>query len=129
MSEVNDTSGEQSPKSPERVETKNSNENVRKHVGRVDSIRCYEVTEDELTQLQFGSPDSSAFNIAIALLSSGLSLLPTFFNAKYESDTAHMVFVVLTVFTLLVGLVMVALWHSFKKGRISVFDKIRKRGS
>lgn len=102
---------------------------VEKRVRRVDSLTVYEVTDDELTQLEEGSPDSTMWTLAIFCFGAGISLLPTFFAATYASVVMQAVFACVTVVAFLAGAILTVLWWAFRRSRAATFAKIRKRGA
>jgi hypothetical protein len=109
--------------------TRSEGDTVEKRVGRVDSLTVYEVTDDELRQLEDGSPDSLMLTMAIFCFGAGISLLPTFVAATYSSLVTKAVFACITAVAFLAGVLLIALWLSFRRSRTATFDKIRKRGS
>ncbi|MCA9591393.1 MAG: hypothetical protein KC657_39125 [Myxococcales bacterium] len=103
-------------------------ESFQKHVARVDSLTCFEVTEDELLQLEQGSPDSVKLNLAIAMLFFAFGIIPSFFNAKYETDVAKLVFVFMTIVAVAVGAVLLVLFIVSRRSKDTLIHRIRKRG-
>jgi uncharacterized membrane protein YciS (DUF1049 family) len=90
--------------------------------GRLDSYAIYEITEDELRDLETGSPSSLYLNFAIF----GLSIAMSFFIALVTatvSDRVFTVFTVLTVVGFLIGACLLILWW---RARLSVVDVVRR---
>ena len=102
---------------------------VKKQVGRVDSLVCFEITDDELKQLEDGSPYSTLLSLALFFFGAGVSLSTTFFAATYSSIVAKAVFACVTVVAFLAGVTLVVIWWGFYRYRTSLFAKIRRRRS
>lgn len=90
--------------------------------GRVERLTIYEVSEFELDTLERGSPDSIFLNIAIALLSSAISLLVTLLTTTIESMRTFVVFVVCVVVGFVIGVILLILWW---RSHSSVSDYIK----
>jgi hypothetical protein len=114
---------------PTKQPDEKKGEHVRKKVGRIDSFSCYEVTEDELTMIEQGSPDSVMLNLAIFFAALASSILLSFFTAKYENETAKTVCLIITVVAFAAAFVLAVLWRVFRRSRDATFKKIRDRGT
>ena len=95
--------------------------------GRVDSLVLYEITDDELTLLEKGSPSSTFLSCSIFLLTMGISFLTSLLASTNLNDRTFLFFLVLAVLGLLLGGVLFVYW--FRSGRegVEVCKKIRKR--
>lgn len=96
--------------------------------GKVDSLTIYEVTESELETIERGSPNSTYFNIGIALISTAIS----FFVTLLTVDLSHRprLFIVFTLITIvggLLGSILLVLWWRTKNDVDIVLKKIRDR--
>lgn len=94
---------------------------------RFDSLALFEITEDELTALAAGSPGSTHLNLAIACLSTAVSMLVALMSASQLQSGVFTVFVVVTVFGFGVGLVLVCLWLRSHSSVSDLVGKIRGR--
>lgn len=95
--------------------------------GRIEQLTIYEISEAELEKLEEGSPASLFLNFAIALLSMAVSMLVALFTTKIESLHVFVIFVVVTVVGLVVGLVLLALWHRQHVSQTKLAELIRRR--
>lgn len=94
---------------------------------RINSITLYDVTEDELSIIERGSPSSNYLNFSIALLSIGISGLVSILTTKIENIVTLIVFVCATIICLIIGVFLLVLWRKFSKGSDDIFLKIRSR--
>jgi uncharacterized membrane protein YdbT with pleckstrin-like domain len=94
---------------------------------RYERLTIFEVSESELEMIEKGLPDSILLNIAIALLSSALSLTATVTTATISSISAYVVFVVFIVVAYVVGLVLLILWLRSRKSVGHCVGTIRSR--
>lgn len=94
---------------------------------KVDSLDLYEITEDELTTLEHGSPGSLFLLFSTFLLSVAISFLISILSTKIENNHTYIFFVVITVVGFVVGLVLLGLWIKENKSSTSVSMKIRER--
>lgn len=101
--------------------------NPRIRRARVDSLDLYEITEDELTTLEHGSPGSLFLVFSIFLLSTALSFLVALLTTKIESIYTFTIFVVITALGFIIGLVLLGLWYRENRSSSSVSKKIRNR--
>src|ERR1700761_5382364 len=77
--------------------------------GRVDSFALYEITDEELSVLEAGSPSSLQLNFSIFCISMGTSFLLALLTSTV-SDRVFTVFVILTVAGFLLGSLLFILW-------------------
>ena len=96
--------------------------------GKVDSLTIYEVTEAELDTIERGSPNSTFFNIGIALLSTAVSFLATLFTVDLtQKPRLFTVFTLITIVGFVVGAILIILWWLAKNDVDIVLKKIRDR--
>ena len=96
-------------------------------VAPLGELRVYIISEEELNELENGSPASQNLNFALALLASGLSFLTTLLTTEVESVRTFAVFVILTVVFLLVGAILFASWFRLRKSSQGLAQRIRDR--
>lgn len=94
---------------------------------KIDSLEVFDVTADELDQLQSGGSTSTIFNFAIATGSFGLSSLLSLLTLKFNSDREYLTFLSVTVIALLACTILFAVWTKMRGTRQKVIDKIRGR--
>lgn len=95
--------------------------------GEVDSLTLYEVTEDELINLENGPSSSIYLNFAISLITLSLSFFASIFTATFENSITLIVFLVIAIVSLLVGLGYFVTWKKTSKSYSSISNKIRAR--
>ena len=94
---------------------------------RLVALTIYEVSEDELTLLERGSPDSLFLNLAIFFLSTFTSFLVALKTTAIPDDRTFIVFVVVTIVSGASGLVLSILWWRTCKSASAVVRTIRQR--
>ena len=96
--------------------------------GKVDSLTIYEITDGELEIIERGSPNSTFFNIGIALISIAISFFVTLVTVDLTlRQNLFTVFTVVTVVSFTVGIVLMILWIKTKNDVDEVLQKIRDR--
>lgn len=119
-----------------KIVTKHHEENINESAdkgptikkGKVDSLAIYEITDGELATIERGSPNSTFFNIGIALISVAISFLVTLVTVDLSLRLRlFIVFVIVTVVGFIVGVVLMILWVKTKKDVDEVLKKIRDR--
>jgi len=119
-----------------KVVTKHHKENINEtseigpkiKKGKVDSLTIYEITDSELETIERGSPNSTFFNIGIALLSFAISFLVTLVTVDLTlRPKLFTVFTIVTVVGFIVGAVLMILWVKTKNDVDDVLKKIRDR--
>ena len=96
---------------------------------KLGSISLYDVTEDELSLLERGSPASTYLNFAIGLLSIGISFFISIFSTKIEDIKVYVVFWVIALVTTLGGIILFVVWRQANKSAENVIQRIRNRMS
>jgi hypothetical protein len=95
---------------------------------RYDSLELFDVSENELTIIERGSPSSTYLNFAIFLLSIAISFLTTLLTVDLkENQTLFTVFTVICVLGFMVGLFLIIIWYRSKNEFDEVLKKIRDR--
>ncbi len=97
-------------------------ESIRIIRGRVDYMVVYEVTENELSTLEKGNPNTIFLNFAIFLLSIASSFLIALLTTTIQSDRTFIIFTIITVVGYIIGILLLILWY---RGRHSVAELIR----
>lgn len=95
--------------------------------GKVDSLRIYEVTDYELSILENGSPNSIIFNIAIALLSTSITIFITLLTTNADNEVNSNILIILMIVSFIVGLVLLLIWVTSNNKVGKVFKKIKSR--
>ncbi|HEX6987056.1 MAG TPA: hypothetical protein VF170_16880 [Planctomycetaceae bacterium] len=65
--------------------------------GRIQKLRIYQITEDQLDLIERGTPESTYLSFALPLLSAAAAFLVTLLTTEIESDRTFTVFVVATI--------------------------------
>lgn len=95
---------------------------------RYDSLELFDVSENELTIIERGSPSSTYLNFAIFLLSIAISFLTTLLTVDLkQNQTLFTVFTVICVLGFMVGLFLIIIWYRSKNEFYEVLKKIRDR--
>jgi hypothetical protein len=96
-------------------------------VAPLGELRVYIISEEELNELENGSPAAQNLNFSLALLASGLSFLTTLLTTDIASVKTFAVFVILTSVFLLVGFILFASWYRLRKSSQGLAQRIRDR--
>lgn len=94
---------------------------------RYQSLTLYEVDEAELSTLERGSGESLYLNLAVSLLSVGITLAATLLSASFSSQKAWLVFVVVAVVSLTAGGILLVLWLRSRQSVKQCSESIRRR--
>jgi hypothetical protein len=95
--------------------------------GKFDSLSLYDVTESELTELGRGGSDSILLNFAIFLLSTAISFLVALLTTEIKSVKTFCVFVIVTIFGFVGGLILLILWGKSRRSVSGIVKTIRAR--
>ena len=107
---------------------KNQEENGPKIIrAKVDSLTLYEVTDDELTTLEHGSPSSLYLLFSTFLISAALSFTTSLITTEIKDLRVYIAFVIITTVGCVIGLVLFFLWLREYRSSSSVSKKIRDR--
>lgn len=96
-------------------------------VAPLGELRAYVISEEELNELENGSPASQNLNFSLALLASGFSFLTTLLTTEISSVRTFAVFVVVTAVFLVAGVVLLASWFRLRKSSQGLAQRIRDR--
>jgi hypothetical protein len=94
--------------------------------GRVDSFAIYEITAEELRDLEMGSPCSLYLNFSIFCLSMAISFLTALMTTTVIGNT-FIVFTVLTIVGFFSGIGLLILWWRTYTSISEVTRRIRAR--
>ena len=109
-------------------ESEYDSETIKVKHGKVDSLSIYHVTDDELSLIEQGSPNSLFLNFAIFLLSVGTSFLITLLTVDIDPTTAtFVIFVLVAIVSYCVGFFLSIFWFKSRKSLSKVFKKIKNR--
>lgn len=95
--------------------------------GSVDSLSLYEITDYELEIFEKGGPSSTYFNVAISLLSIGVSFLASILTVEINSIKTYILFSVIMIVGISGGIVSAILWHRTRSPVSHICEKIRAR--
>lgn len=95
--------------------------------GRVDSITIYEVTENELTTLESGTPTGYLFDSFLALLAIGISFIVTVTTTEIKSDRLHAFYSMLILVSLVGAIICFVLWLRCRKSILLTIEQIKNR--
>ena len=95
--------------------------------GRLDCLRIYDVTEQELSQLREGSPASIQLNFAIFLLSVAVTLITVLATTPPVSLPMRVTFVALAAVGLANGLLLLCVWWRRRRSVHDLVETIKKR--
>lgn len=93
---------------------------------KYNSITLYEISEDELDTIERGSPSSNYLNFSLVLLSTFISFVASLSLTDVQGG-AFIFFVVITVVSGMLGLILLILWMLTKSSSRQIFNKIRSR--
>jgi hypothetical protein len=94
---------------------------------RVPSVTIYQITENELSTLERGSPCELYLNFAIFFWTAAISFFSVLLTSDSLSVKVFTVFVVVTIVTAAAGLILGALWWRTRKSVDGVVKEIRAR--
>lgn len=101
---------------------------VRIRRAKVDSLCIYEVTEEELDELEKGSPDSLYLLFSIFFLTEATTFLIVLLTVQIASTSkSFVIFGLLTIVGFALGIVLLVLWLRGYLSSTSVVKKIRHR--
>ncbi len=90
-------------------------------------LKIYPVYEHELDMLKQGSPVSLFLNFALFLLPIGLTLIFTLATTPIAADRLFQAYVLVAGLTIILGLLLLALWWRGYMGSKDLVDEIKKR--
>lgn len=95
--------------------------------GRIQKLRIYQITEDQLELIERGTPESAYLSFSLPLLSAAAAFLITLLTTRIDSDRTFSVFVIATIIGFLAGCVLLVLWFRTRRSAKSVTAAIRKQ--
>ena len=107
---------------------KNLNETGETRVirARLDHFTIYEVSENELSELEHGTDSDLYLEIGILCLSTSISFFISLWTGTFN-DRLYQTFVCVCLITFIAGIVLARLWWKHRKSRNSIIAKIRSR--
>jgi uncharacterized membrane protein YgdD (TMEM256/DUF423 family) len=100
--------------------------NIR-YVG-IGQLTVFFVSEDELRQIESGSPAATCLNLGIAFFCAGIgSLVSLLLSDPSKSLHKFVVVVVITVLSFIAGFVLLVVWSQLRKQASEVIIRIRRR--
>jgi hypothetical protein len=94
---------------------------------KVESIDLYEVTDDELVQLEKGSDGSLFLNLSLFLISASISFFIALSTTTITSDRQYTVFAIIAIGCLIGSVILALLWWRSRESVSSVVARIRAR--
>lgn len=96
-------------------------------VAPLGELNAYTVHEHELDIIAAGSPATLSFNIAIALLSIGVTFILTLTTTTIPSDRLFYSYLNVCVICLIAGVVLLAYWWKSRRSVLIIVSKIKSR--
>ena len=94
---------------------------------KVDQIDIYEVTENELFQLENGTNSDLYLEFSISLLSIFVSTLASLLTATFENKVVLTAFICVAVLTFIIGSFLLFLWYRNRQQKKTIIEKIKGR--
>lgn len=91
------------------------------------TLTIYHITEQELDQLEKGTPESTFFGFAVFLLSTAIAFLITLATTSIQSVWLFAGFLVVVVIGFVGGLLLMVMWIRFQRSTKSITKLIRNR--
>lgn len=95
--------------------------------GALGEITIYEVTEDELSAIERGSPDSLLLNFGLFLFSTFLTLAVTLLTVDIVDGRTYYTFLIVCVLSSISCVALVGVWAFLYKDKGEIFRRIRSR--
>lgn len=96
-------------------------------VAPLGELNAYTVHEHELDIIAAGSPATLAFNIAVALISFGVSFVLTLTTTTITSDRLFYSYLIICINCLTVGFLLLGYWWRTRKSVLVIVSKIKSR--
>ena len=93
----------------------------------IGTLMVYHITEQELDLIERGAPESTYFGFAVFLLSTGFSFLIALLTAGIQSQRLFNIFLIVTLFGLVGGLLLFIVWLRLQRSTVSITKVIRSR--
>jgi len=91
------------------------------------TLTVYHITEQELDQLEKGTPESTYFGFAVFLLSAGISFLISLATTEIKSVWLFNIFLVVSLVGLVAGVLLLVIWIRFQRSTAGITKSIRSR--
>lgn len=111
------------------MQNEKSPDHVSINRAKVDSIDLYEVTGDELKELEKGRDGSLFLNIGLFLLSASISFIIALTTTTIEGDRQFSLFAIVAISFLIGSIVLGLLWWKSRESVGDVVARIRARMS
>jgi hypothetical protein len=98
-------------------------------VAPLGELNAYTVHEHELDIIAAGSPASLAFNVAIALISIGISFVITLTTTTITSNRLFYSYLIVCINCLIFGFVLIGYWWKSRTSVLIIVSKIKNRMS
>lgn len=108
-------------------QARNESDTIKVRRARVDSITVYDVTEQELDQLEKGGSGGIYLNLSLSLLSIAISFLIAVITTEIKSDRQFNIFVIITSVGFLGAVVLGILWWRSRETVTAVVLSIKRR--
>jgi hypothetical protein len=95
----------------------------------IESIKTYEISEDQLMIVESGSSGGTALNFCIALYSIDISFIVSLLTTTIGNVAILSFFWVIISVTSILGTFFLITWLKSRKSSKSIFEKIRKQKS
>lgn len=96
-------------------------------VAPLGELNAYTVLEHELDVIAAGSPSTLSFNIAIALISVGVSFILTLTTTTITSDRLFYSYLNVCTICLIIGMSLLAYWWKSRTSVLMIVSKIKSR--
>ena len=90
-------------------------------------LTIYDVSEAELEAIERGGPESLYLNFGVFFMSTAISLTVTLTTTDIKSDRLHAGFLIVTIVSYAVFLVLGGLWYRGMRSKKKVISCIRSR--
>jgi hypothetical protein len=90
-------------------------------------LNAYTVHEHELDVIAAGSPATLAFNVAVALVSIGVTFIITLTTTTIASNRLFYSYLIVCINSLIVGFMLLAYWWKSRTSVLLIVSKIKSR--
>jgi len=96
-------------------------------IAPLGELNAYTVHEHELDLIAAGSPATLAFNVAVALISIGVSFIITLTTTTIASDRLFYCYFIVCINFLIFGCLLLAYWWRSRTSVLMIVSKIKSR--
>jgi len=96
-------------------------------IAPLGELNAYTVHEHELDIIAAGSPATLSFNVAVALISIGVSFGITLTTTTITSDRLFYSYLIVCINCLIIGLLLLAYWWKSRTSVLIIVSKIKSR--